>query len=646
MAIRKIGGKIMRKRTTILGLVLVIALFVQIIDLSERTSAQAPLSDDTPELHGAPVPDDYEFGVLASNHTVVGIRPSSGDDFDLEVYTNTTFAAMIDTSTSIGSSVDFVFLNGTEWASPPNRSARVVSGTTSYVIEMENDVPARSLAHPWNGTIDFNGNVSEVFDAFELINMTLGKVYTIYLTVPASADLDMFVLNATGDRSDAIAFSANSGAGVNESTSFTANATDDIVLVVTNENNGTGNYTILSNMAPVVNISEDQTINEGQTAYMSGNVTDFDMCDNYTYVWDFGDGNSESGIIECIGNLLTNGDFSDGLIGWNISVEAPATTTVQIIPQDGNHFNVLDINNPISDGDGDWDSAYQDLYLNVSNYSELYFEADGKAIYQSLSDDGFVGGEYPVHFAIRYMDINGIWHNGLGLDNPWQEGFFYLGTGEYTYSHKVSQNVWFHYKSDNLMELSPKPMVIGRVRVGSSGWAYHGMIDNVKLYSFSNATGTINASHTYGDNGVFNVTLTVTDNDGGSDVDSLTVTVNNMAPNIDPLSTLTIDEGETAAFNAHTTDPGSDDLNFTWNWDHPDFDNSTTTNLNDPPNPDPYPSPEVIWISVAPLRILEVMTSRSHGIGVTVHPIPSTFIIITDRPLTKIPVRQVYSRFR
>jgi PKD repeat protein len=583
----------MKKRIAILGFLLVFALFAQVVDMSERTSAQTLLSDDSPELYDAPVPDDYEFEVLAANHTVIGIRPSSGDNFDLEVYTNNTFTTMIDSSTAAGSRVDFVFLNGTEWASPPNRTARVIAGATSYVIEMENDIPARRLTNPWNGTIDSFGNVTEVFDAFELIDITLGKVYTIHLAVPASADLDMFVLNATGDRGEAIAYSTNSGSGVNETTSFTANSTEDIVLVITNENNATGNYTVIPNLAPVVNVSANQTIFEGQTVYVSGNFTDSDMNGNFTYEWDFGDGTIISGTVNSTGNLLVNGDFSDGLNGWNLSIEVPATTTAQIIPQDGTHFNVLDINNPISDADGDWDWAYQDLFLNVTNYTHLYFEADGKAIYQSLSDDGSVGGEYPVHFAFGYWDINGVYHSGIWNNNPWQQGFYYLGSGSYPYSNKVSQNVWFHYKSGNLMEISPKPMIIRQVRVGSSGWAYHGMFDNVKFYGHTNVTGFIEANHTYGDNGIFDVTLTITDSDGASSSDSLVVTVNNIEPMLHPLALVIIDEGDTATFSAYSMDPGSDDLTFTWDWGNSDIADTVVTNFSNPPNPDPYPSTEI-----------------------------------------------------
>jgi len=45
-------------------------------------------------------------------------------------------------------------------------------------------------------------------------------------------------------------------------------------------------------------------------------------------------------------------------------------------------------------------------------------------------------------------------------------------------------------------------------------------------------TGTLTPTHTYGDNGVFTVTLTVTDATGLSATDSLVVSVANVAPQV------------------------------------------------------------------------------------------------------------------
>jgi PKD repeat protein len=79
-------------------------------------------------------------------------------------------------------------------------------------------------------------------------------------------------------------------------------------------------------------------------------------------------------------------------------------------------------------------------------------------------------------------------------------------------------------------------------------------------------TGTLIPTHIYADNGIYTVTLTVTDNDGATTTDNLVVTVNNIAPTINNLTgPVTLNEGQTATFSATATDPGTlDTLAYTW----------------------------------------------------------------------------------
>jgi hypothetical protein len=116
--------------------------------------------------------------------------------------------------------------------------------------------------------------------------------------------------------------------------------------------------------------------------------------------------------------------------------------------------------------------------------------------------------------------------------------------------------------------------------------------------------GTISGTRQYGDNGVFTVTATVTDDDGGSGSDSVTVTVNNVAPttDIDETGTILINGVPTfltnaddpVDFSAQSTDPGSDDLTMTWDWDDgPPAPDVTVVSLVDPPGTDLLPSPDV-----------------------------------------------------
>ena len=73
------------------------------------------------------------------------------------------------------------------------------------------------------------------------------------------------------------------------------------------------------------------------------------------------------------------------------------------------------------------------------------------------------------------------------------------------------------------------------------------------------STGTgATPSHAYGDNGVFTVTLTVTDQNGSTSVTTTTATIANAVPTVDPLEGATLLQGESYTSSGSFDDPGAD----------------------------------------------------------------------------------------
>jgi hypothetical protein len=92
--------------------------------------------------------------------------------------------------------------------------------------------------------------LTEVLDSYEVNGINAGSSYIISLDVPPTLDLDFFIFDTTGGRDDAVAASENPGAGVDEQLSFAAPATGEYLLVITNENDGMGTYSISIDSSP------------------------------------------------------------------------------------------------------------------------------------------------------------------------------------------------------------------------------------------------------------------------------------------------------------------------------------------------------------------------------------------------------------
>jgi PKD repeat protein len=133
-----------------------------------------------------------------------------------------------------------------------------------------------------------------------------------------------------------------------------------------------------------------------------------------------------------------------------------------------------------------------------------------------------------------------------------------------------------------------------------------GTLDTWVIKWRSNDISSSSPTAVFGDNGDFTVDMTVTDDDLGTHTDSMTVSVWNVAPTIKWLEPASGDENQPITITATATDPGSDDLTFTWDWGDGTPD-TVTIYYNDGMGPDPFPSPEV--------NSMEILDSLVHTYG-------------------------------
>lgn len=99
------------------------------------------------------------------------------------------------------------------------------------------------------------------------------------------------------------------------------------------------------------------------------------------------------------------------------------------------------------------------------------------------------------------------------------------------------------------------------------------------------STGWNLTSHMYGDNGMYTITFTVSDDDAGEGTVTADVPVQNHPPSFDLCVPITVNEGEQFVLGVEATDPGTDDLTISVDWG--DGTSDSQIYYNDGVGPDP-----------------------------------------------------------
>jgi Zn-dependent metalloprotease len=132
---------------------------------------------------------------------------------------------------------------------------------------------------------------------------------------------------------------------------------------------------------------------------------------------------------------------------------------------------------------------------------------------------------------------------------------------------------------------------------GAAAVALSGTLENLR----PDATLSFSVQHQYGDDGTFTVEVCAADDDTTGNCSTANAVVANVDPTAaidtageqvyDGVSAFIVEKGEQLTVPVDSTDPGSDDLTTTWDWD--DGNTTDATSLVNPPVLDPPKSPTV-----------------------------------------------------
>jgi PKD repeat protein len=304
----------------------------------------------------------------------------------------------------------------------------------------------------------------------------------------------------------------------------TASDTYHVALTVTDnhpDSTSTTAEVIVNNLQPVLNVADNQTVNEGQLLDLTGNghrilgvFVDTGTLDLHTATVDWGDGSP------LYTPVVNEAGGSGALTGSHIYADDGIyTVKVTVADDDGGVSDIgmftVTVNNV-------------DPVLTLTPTSPTTIaEGSGVSFNASFTDHGFDNPNNPNPATPTITDPK---HESFTYDVSWGDG------------------------------RNPITGMTANYTPGSDG------VDS---------TGAFTGSHTYADDGTYTVTVTIHDDNGGSNSEMFTVTVNNADPvlTLTPTPPTTIFEGSSVAFNATFSDHGFDNPN-----------NPTTPATGDPLN--------------------------------------------------------------
>jgi PKD repeat protein len=307
--------------------------------------------------------------------------------------------------------------------------------------------------------------------------------------------------------------------------------------------------------------------------------------------------------------------YPDNITAWSWDFGGIASSAVQSPQYTFMDNGIYTITLKVTDDDGSTDTVWQNITVT------------DRAPVADFSWSPVPQGEgSPVQFTdltTSYPDaiVSRVWGFGDGgssnLTNP---SHTYADNGAYPANLRVTDDDGSIDSVSHLVTIYNVAPIVnagnnqtineGTTASFSGSFTDPGLLDtHTYVWDFGDGTtssSSLTPSHTYGDDGNFKATLTVTDNDGGVGIGTIFIAVNNVAPSVfTGGGPFTISENTNINLSALATDPGSDDLTFSWNFEL----GPTKNNLyyNNGVSPDLSPSP-----NLSPMNISDLV-SHTYG---------------------------------
>ena len=336
------------------------------------------------------------------------------------------------------------------------------------------------------------------------------------------------------------------------------NSDYSVRIAVTDDNGGQGSIYVsvaVRNVAPVMTHPSSLTVHQGQTLVLPITFTDPGQ-DSWSASVDYGDGHSDS--VWSSGHELT----------FEHTYYAPGTSslTVTLWDDDGGAQTVtipLVVHNvapTVSFAGGDVDEG-SDFY----GYGSFEDPGSWRESYTLTVNYGDGTGEHPLGHDPYYPNSLWFWH-------AYADSGTYLVTVTVTDSHGgvgratatvvvnnvapwvYLENSWRGFSEGSPMELWASFHDPGTQDTWTATADYG---DGTGEHPVELTGGNFTLSHVYANNGVYTVTLTVRDDDGGVGSATSRVHVYNVAPTVSATGGA-LDEGSTFSSSGSFTDPGAD----------------------------------------------------------------------------------------